>query len=357
MRTASWQIAHFASHAEAQSLCLVCAREMETDVPPTLSRLLRLSTEALPERERFSAFREEFAQQILKMDFIDRGAGCPRVEVAFMPLGPVAAGAGSCTPAEFIRRNHHLKDCNDDFRLDIVAKGPLELSHAGDERVYDVGWSYLMDQARPNRGFAPSGISVRNVTVAAAALKTLVANPEDLAGRRVHPGPALRLLDGYLQSLISLEEPPPPELALIIGEHLLDLVAAALGPTAEAAEIVVKRGVKAARLRAILAEVTRRFSEPDFDLDNIAGTLGLSRRYIQELLEETGKSFTEHLVERRLERAFAMLTDRRCRHLAVIDIAFAAGFGDVSHFNRVFRRRFGETPSGVRDGASAPEQK
>jgi AraC-like DNA-binding protein len=330
---------------------------METGMPPTPSRLLRFSTEMLPARERFTAFREEFAQQILKMDFVDRGARRPRVEVAFVPLGTVAAGAGSCTPAEFIRRNHHLKDCNDDFRLDIVAKGPLQLSHAGEERIYDIGWGHLMDHARPNWGFAPCGITVRNVTVRAAALKTLVADPEDLAGHPVRPGPALGLLDGYLQSLTSLEEPPSSELAPIIGSHLLDLVAAALGPTAEAAEIIAKRGVKAARLRAILAEVARRFSEPDFDLDNIASTLGLSRRYIQELLEETGKSFTEHLVERRLERAFSMLTDQRCQHLAIIDIAFAAGFGDVSHFNRVFRRRFGDTPSGVRAAVIAREQK
>jgi len=102
--------------------------------------------------------------------------------------------------------------------------------------------------------------------------------------------------------------------------------------------------------------VARRFSDPDFDLDNVAGALGLSRRYVQQLLEETGKSFTEHLVERRLERAFAMLTDRRCLHLAIIDIAFAAGLADVSHFNRMFRRRFGETPSGVRAAAIAPDQ-
>jgi len=90
--------------------------------------------------------------------------------------------------------------------------------------------------------------------VQAAALKTLVSHPEDLAGRPLRPGPALRLLDGYLRSLTSLEEPPPPDLAPIIGVHLLDLAAAALGPTAEAVEIVAKRGVKAARLRAILTE-------------------------------------------------------------------------------------------------------
>jgi len=326
-------------------------------VPPTPSRLLRFSTEMLPERERFSAFREEFARRVLTMDVVDHSGGRPRIEVTFMPLGPAAVGTLAATPTEFIRHEHQLKDGSDDFRLDIVETGLVQMAHAGQEHSYHPGWAHFGDHGRPLRGFGSCHGSIRNITVRAAALKTLVPHPEDLAGHPVHPGPALRLLDGYLRSLTSLEEPPSPELAPIIGVHLVDLVAATLGSTAEAAELVAKRGVKAARLRAILAEIARRFGDPDFDLDNVAGTLGLSRRYVQRLLEETGKSFTEHLVERRLERSFAMLTDRRCLHLAIIDIAFAAGFGDVSHFNRVFRRRFGETPSGVRAAAIGPEQK
>jgi len=309
----------------------------------------------LPERERFSAFREEFARRIL-MDVIDHSGGRPHADLTFMELGPVAVGTLVSASAEFIRHKHHLKDSSDDFLFEIIEAGPIQFTHAGEDHIYDAGSACFFDQGRPRRGFGPCGGSVRNVTVRAAALKTLVAHLEDLAGQPVHPGPALRLLDGYLKSLTSLEELLSPEMAPIIGTHLLDLVAAALGPTTEAKEIVAKRGVKAARLRAILAEVARRFSDSNFDLDNVAHTLGLSRRYVQQLLEETGKSFTEHLMERRLERAFTMLTDRRCLHLAIIDIAFAAGFGDVSHFNRVFRRRFGETPSGVRASAMAPEQ-
>src|SRR6202007_1637934 len=148
--------------------------------------------------------------------------------------------------------------------------------------------------------------------------------------------------------LASFKEPPSSKLAATIGVHLLDLVAATLGPTAEAANIVTERGVKAARLQAILAEVARRFSDPNFDLDNVAGALGMSRRYVQKLLEGTGKWFTEHLAGCRLERAFAMLADPHHLHLAIIDIAYAVGFGDGSHFNRMFPRHFGETPSGVR---------
>jgi AraC-like DNA-binding protein len=331
--------------------------ELENEMPPTSSCLLRFSTEMLPKRERFSAFREEFVRQVLAMDVIDHSAGNPRVDLTFMPLGSVAVGALAGTSTEFVRQKHHLKDGSDDFRLNIVETGPVRFAQAGQERTCDSGGAYFADHGRPEWALGPGGGGMRNITVRAAALKTLVTHPEDLAGHSVNPGPALRLLDSYLRSLISIEGPPPPELAPVIGVHLLDLVAAALGPTTEAKEIVAKRGLKAARLRAILAEIAGRFTNPNFRLDHVAGTLGLSRRYVQQLLEETGKSCTEHLVERRLQRSHSMLADRRYIHLAIIDIAFEAGFGDVSHFHRVFRRRFGDTPLAVRAAAMVPNQK
>ena len=325
---------------------------------PTSSRLLRWSTEMLPEGTRISALREEFARQNLALDVIDHSGGRPRIEVTHLPLGAVGVCSLVATPAEFIRHKRHLKNSSDQFGLNIVETGPVQFANAGRERVYDAGSACLIDRARPLRVFGPRGGSVRYVTVQAAALGSLVAHPEDSINRAVRPGPALSLLDGYLRSLASLEEPPSSKMVSTIGVHLLDLVAATLGPTAEAAIIVTDRGVKAARLCAIQAELARRFSDPRFDLDNLSGALGLSRRYVQKLLDEgTGKSFTEHLAGRRLERAFAMLTDPRHRHLPIIDIAFAVGFGDVSHFNRMFRRRFSETPSGARAASIMREQK
>jgi AraC-like DNA-binding protein len=324
---------------------------------PASSRLLLFSTEMLPERERFSAFREEFARRVLAMDVVDHSAGRPRFDITFMQLGAAGVGTLDGTSAEFIREQHHLKDGSDDFRINIAEAAPIRFAHGGQEGICANCEAYFIDHARPERcrgGHGQAGKLI-NIAVRAAALKTLVRHPEDLAGHKVRPGPALRLLHGYLRSLTALEEPPPPDLAPIIGTHLLDLAAAALGPTAEARDIIASRGVKAARLRAILSEVARHFSDPNFELDNIVVALGLSRRYVQQLLEETGHSFTEHLLERRLERAFAMLTDPRFLHLPIIDIAFAAGFGDVSHFNRMFRRRFGDTPSGVRAAAIRPE--
>ena len=49
-----------------------------------------------------------------------------------------------------------------------------------------------------------------------------------------------------------------------------------------------------------------------------------------------------------------MLGDPRYADLTIGAIAFEAGFGDLSTFNRNFRRHFGVTPSDVRAAARVP---
>ena len=320
-------------------------------------RVLRLSTQMFPERGRFSAFREEFARRVVAMDVVDRTEGRPRMDVTVFPLEPVAVADVSVTASEFVRNPPHIKDGRDTLRLDIVL-GPaaIQYTHAAKERSYACGEAHFGDHGRPLRIHAPLGGSIRSITVRTGALKTLVANPEDLAGCFVRPGPALHLLEGYLRLLATVAEPPPLELSCLIGTHILDLMAAALGPTSDAREIIAERGVKAARLRAVSSQIAQRCCAPGFDLDHLAAGLGLSRRHVQRLLEQTGKSFTQHVTERRLRRAHAMLTDWRSEHLRVIDIALSVGFNDVSHFNRMFRRLFGDTPSAVRASAHGAHQ-
>jgi AraC-like DNA-binding protein len=41
--------------------------------------------------------------------------------------------------------------------------------------------------------------------------------------------------------------------------------------------------------------------------------------------------------------------DPRARHRAIGDIALDCGFGDISYFNRAFRRRYGASPSEIRN--------
>jgi AraC-like DNA-binding protein len=112
-------------------------------------------------------------------------------------------------------------------------------------------------------------------------------------------------------------------------------------------------GARAARLAAILREIGRRSSDPGLSAITIGLLLGVTPRYVHLLLEESGKSFTHHVLERRLEKAGAMLRDPRWLHRKIAEIAAAAGFNDLSYFNRAFRRHYGATPSEVRHAAGS----
>jgi AraC-like DNA-binding protein len=107
-------------------------------------------------------------------------------------------------------------------------------------------------------------------------------------------------------------------------------------------------GLRAARRAAILREIERRSADPNLSALTIARQLGITPRYVHLLLAETGRSFTHHVLERRLERAAALLRNPGWRHRKIADIAAEAGFTDLSYFNRAFRRRYGTTPSRIR---------
>ena len=88
----------------------------------------------------------------------------------------------------------------------------------------------------------------------------------------------------------------------------------------------------------------------------VASRVGLSERYVQDLLYEAGASFTERVLELRLQMARAMLADRRHDRLKISDIAYECGFDSLSYFNRCFRRRFGASPTQYRGSADAGER-
>jgi AraC-like DNA-binding protein len=105
--------------------------------------------------------------------------------------------------------------------------------------------------------------------------------------------------------------------------------------------------VAAARLAHALDLVATRFADPELNVLAIARVQNISPRYLQRLFEATGRSFTDHVKELRLQHAFQACRDPD-NNRPIVHVALEAGFSDISYFNRLFRARFGDTPSGVR---------
>ncbi|WP_249225387.1 helix-turn-helix transcriptional regulator [Tardiphaga alba] len=101
-------------------------------------------------------------------------------------------------------------------------------------------------------------------------------------------------------------------------------------------------------LLSLKADIEASLSQPSLSLEQLATTHGVTTRYFQKLFEAEGRTFSDYLLERRLERAFHMLRDGNRTERAVSAIAFDVGFGDLSYFNRTFKKRFGATPREIR---------
>jgi AraC-like DNA-binding protein len=75
-------------------------------------------------------------------------------------------------------------------------------------------------------------------------------------------------------------------------------------------------------------------------------------RYVHKLFEGEGTTLSKFILGLRLQRVHGMLSDPRHADLTIGAIAYKVGFGDLSTFNREFRRRYGATPKEVRAAGS-----
>lgn len=95
------------------------------------------------------------------------------------------------------------------------------------------------------------------------------------------------------------------------------------------------------RVANVVREVAETFYEP-WSLERARARAGMSRRHFSKLFRvQIGCSFLEHLTELRLTHAAHLLEDN---HHSIIGAAFSSGYGDLSHFYRLFRARFGHPP-------------
>ena len=319
---------------------------LKTAAPTESGSTFHFSTDHFAEGERRDAWQEVLGRRLLNVEIEPLPTSRLHCDIELRALPGLAVLFGSGSEARFARTRALIN--SDDFTFAVCGGGQWHASQRGREAALRAGDAILVAKADAVT-MTMSACKGMLLRVPASALASLVPDPYAVVARPVPAAsPALRLLVSYLSLLRNGLPLTTPELQRLFATHVHDLVAAALGATRDAAEIVKDRGVRAARLQAIVAEIRQRFADPRLSPAAVAGQLGVSPRYVQDLLQETGVCFTERVIALRLERARTMLEGDANRHRKIIDIAYSCGFNDLSYFNRCFRRRFGASPTQLR---------
>jgi len=302
---------------------------------------LHFSTSALPVSKRLPALRELFDRSI-QLEIDAEPGQAVEMEMLLAP-GLRRARMLSSLTARVTRPAPMLADGEDTICLMMKTGGHMTIAQGRREGVPQVGDGVLLVYREPAllQLVDTTYVSVR---VPFAAISPLAKNVGAAAALRIPRDiEALSLLRAYVANLP--ERIADPQLGRLTATHIYDLISLAIGATDEGREIAKQRGLRAGRIEAIKADLIQ---DAALSIDQLATRQGISPRYIQMLFEETGTTFSEFALERRLDAARRMLASPRYATWSVTAIALEAGFGDLSYFNRRFKRRYLMTPSELR---------
>ena len=298
------------------------------------------------QRHPVQEWREQYARCCLNVDFEPLPGTTFHASVK--PIFPELEIIRTASSPGFIFRDDDLlRDGNDSFELIIAQSQELNIAHQGREIRLAPGDATIMQASATGRVGSRERFGFLEVLVSSAEWDTRACRADALMQHIGSNSSVLKLLRGYIRSLERSALATSIEGREIVSRHMLDLVASAATPHQSIGESNLS-AVAAAHTHAIFDDLASHFSDPELRLSTVAQSLQISPRYVQRLLEASGTSFTAHVTELRLKRAFALLTAHDKRDVRICDIALRAGFSDISHFNRLFRSHFGDTPKGVR---------
>jgi AraC-like DNA-binding protein len=153
------------------------------------------------------------------------------------------------------------------------------------------------------------------------------------------PGASARALRRLLLELVA----DPAAAPSAVGEQVLDLVQA------------VRTGggspSSTAHLLSAKAFIACHLADPRLCVDAVARAVGVTPRHLNRAFAAEQTTVAQYIVARRLERARADLMSADLAHFRVADIACRWGFSSQAHFSRLFRARFGCSPSQARTEA------
>ena len=298
------------------------------------------TSESYAQDDRPEAWRDVLAAVGLRpaaVHAFDGHATASHRQTAGVALTRMAAGAQGIAP---------LVQTNEDLPIALM---PLEdgmvLKSGHGHRIVPVGHLVLLPRSGDWSIVFQRDMRAIVLAVTSEALHGRLSGKPRLGESRVVPPGGFadvfaRLLDATARTLDNLGDAEWNAIAL----SLVDLLLTLAHQLAASAPDAGSSATQAALLHRICQTIERRLDDPDLAPARVAQAEGISERYLQKLFETVGDNFTHYVRERRLQRAWADLSNPAEAHRSISEIAYAYGFGDSAHFSRAFRHRFGLPP-------------
>lgn len=303
----------------------------------------------LPVSKRF-----KYSREIAEDLYVPVSLSCETPEAFRMwwngrDLGNVWLGTSLMTQLTVARTRHHIaRSQSAAIKLVVPISGAIMISQDNREALIKPGQFYIVDPARPYDEKITEDLTFIWAHVPREAVTSKIGQIEKVTATGFgQNAPYARLTSEYVRSLSEVWD----DLDDPAGEHVssvaLDLLTMALWERLDQVRThsTIHRSAQFQRAKAFIDE---HLADPNLMLGAVAGALGVSPRYVRELLTEAGFAYRRYVLEQRLARCARDLSDPRLVHHTVTDVAYSWAFSDGAHFSRAFRIAYGMSPRDYR---------
>jgi AraC-like DNA-binding protein len=319
---------------------------------------IRYASADLAQRRRVSACREHLSAFLIEVELEPDGPPSRFDSVILMrPFHDLQLLKMMFTAARIVRVAKDEKSSSY-FVMHINFDGVVAVSSMGRQLTLNKGEAVLLDAAHPFTIHRQRNGSSYVVRIPRERMAHLACSIETIVMRRLPNSGSLNLFTTYLDAILRRADRATPKVRQRAYGYVTDLLAVLLNSgdvpeteTEPAKSVAVVSdwtpGISDVRLQAAKSYIIER-AHDQISLGQVAKHLGIPERRLQRLFGSRGITFTAFLKDVRLARVYDMLCDPDSDGQRIRSICFAAGFRDISHFNRLFRARYGCTPAEVR---------
>lgn len=299
-------------------------------------------TQELSANHRFGYWRDVLCEAFTALDSTPQDHSDYRSTVTLHELAEVNAAELSSFPQLVTRGREEIRRRADEFYFaNLQLAGDCEVEQDGRRICARPGSFYLVDTTRPYSLRFVETFRTLSFRLPHHQLTPLIADPRKATARLVESSDALgKLATTHMAGVLQCAPDASPAVAATLAGTLANLISVSVLGALRSAE-GTRRDVRRAFRESIVRHVHSQAADPLLSVASVAAYFRVSPRYVHDVFSEQSASFAQSVLEWRLAAAARLLTDANTR---VTDAAIRCGFGDLSHFGRAFRRRYGCSP-------------
>jgi AraC-like DNA-binding protein len=306
---------------------------------------IQFTTEGVPGSRRLALWQDIVCDVYVQLDCKSDLGSTFAGSVTRAKLGQTTCSEVSSQRQHVFRTPSRIARAHEEFFLIALGKhGVGGVVQDGRETLIRPGEFAIYDTTRPYELHFDDAFTQTILQVPREMLRRRIAGTEALTaiafgGDR----PLQKLAHDFVYQLCQSADRIGPEHGIRLSEQAVDLVAMAMSERLDGQPLSSSTH-RSALLYRLKTHIRAHLADPELCLATTATALGISPRYVNDLLSDENTSFQRHVLAERLAHCERDLCSPMLAHRHVSEIAFAWGFNDLSHFGRVFREHYGLSP-------------